>query len=250
MNWFYIVIGFCFFLLITCTFSPAFSEQFAVYRKLDRRKRLGWDQRVTSFVHSILVSLLALYHVLTYKEPYSDPSELARFMIHLVMAYIIQDTFVIIVLDGDTDSKADILHHVFTTCLCYISQLGFDYWHLIATYRVLAELSTPLLNVRWFIYAFGKNKDPIFTWNNLAFAVSFFVSRIAVMPYFYGVVQGLLATEVYNQNVGPITHVTWLAVVVMMDVLNLYWFSFIAKKVVRSVQVVMTSKQSKLIIAD
>lgn len=247
MNWFYMVIGFCGFLLITCTLSPAFSEYFSVYRKLDRRKKLGWHQRVTSFVHSILVSLLALYHLLTYKEPYSDPSELARFTIHLVMSYIIQDTFVIIVLDGDTDSKADILHHIFTTLLCYISQLGFDYWHLIATYRVLAEISTPFLNIRWFIYAFGRNKDPIFTWNNLAFAVSFFLSRLAIMPYFYGIVRGLLATDIYNQNVGPITHIVWQATMIMMDILNVYWFSLIAKKVLRSVQVVMPNKQSKLI---
>lgn len=246
MNWFYIVINFCVCLVMTLVISPSFSKQFDAYRKLDRRKKMGWDQRVTSLVHSTVVSIFAVYHVLVTDEPYSNPSELARFTIHIVMAYIIQDMFVILVLGGDMDSTADLIHHVFTAVLCYISQLGFEYWHLVAILRVLAEMSTPFLNVRWFIFAFGKNKEPIFNWNNLAFAVAFFASRIMIMPFFYRTLRGLIQTEIYNNSVGPILHVTWILFVIAMDILNLYWFSFIAKKVVKTLKTMIFPSKAKL----
>jgi len=101
----------------------------------------------------------------------------------------------------------------------------------MAQVRILAELSTPFLNMRWFLYITGNVKHHLYIKNGFAFAIAFFISRIAIIPFFWSISIKVIHLQDYVESVNPILHVIWISLCLLLDSLNVFWFSKIVKKV-------------------
>lgn len=92
-----------------------------------------------------------------------------------------------------------------------------------ANFRLICELSTPLVNMRWFLYAAGHNKKSrAFFINGIAMTVLFFAVRIAVIPVYWYKVYSVVDSELWAQ----MRHFRYIMIVtcVILDVINLFWF--------------------------
>lgn len=119
------------------------------------------------------------------------------------------------------NSTEDLCHHLLgavltTTCLLTVGPARLGY-HILIT-----ELSTPLLNIMWFLkklqYDTHPKFVPLFRFLGKAFTVVFFLTRIIYLPYLTR--NGFL----YMKDSLAITDPHILACMVALCVLNAFWF--------------------------
>jgi hypothetical protein len=92
-----------------------------------------------------------------------------------------------------------------------------------ANFRLIVELSTPLVNIRWFLYAVGFKKDSLhFFINGILMTLMFFAVRIASIPVYWYKVYTVLdsPTWIKMRNFRYVMIVTCVA----LDIINIYWF--------------------------
>ncbi len=92
-----------------------------------------------------------------------------------------------------------------------------------ANFRLICELSTPLVNMRWFLYAAGHNKNsPAFFVNGIAMTVMFFAVRIAIIPVYWYKVYSVVDSQLWMQ----MRHFRYIMIVtcLILDVINIFWF--------------------------
>ncbi|XP_007444225.1 transmembrane protein 56-A-like, partial [Python bivittatus] len=92
-----------------------------------------------------------------------------------------------------------------------------------ANFRLLSELSTPFVNLRWFLDAAGwPRTSRLVLANGLAMMVVFFVVRIAVIPSYYMQVYAWYGTPEY-ERLGLSVQLAWIGPSIALEVLNLVW---------------------------
>ncbi|XP_074917310.1 TLC domain-containing protein 4-like [Chelonoidis abingdonii] len=92
-----------------------------------------------------------------------------------------------------------------------------------ANFRLLSELSTPFVNLRWFFDTVGQPRSSWFVLaNGLAMTVVFFLVRIAVIPSYYARVLAWYGTPEYAR-LGLAVQVAWIVPSLALEVLNLVW---------------------------
>jgi hypothetical protein len=92
-----------------------------------------------------------------------------------------------------------------------------------ANLRLIVELSTPLVNMRWYLYALGYKKDSIkFFVNGIAMTVMFFLVRVAFIPVYWYKVYTVIDSPLWMKmrNFRYIMVITCI----ILDVINVYWF--------------------------
>ncbi|EMP37253.1 Transmembrane protein 56 [Chelonia mydas] len=92
-----------------------------------------------------------------------------------------------------------------------------------ANFRLLSELSTPFVNLRWFFDTVGQPRSSWFVLaNGLAMTVVFFLVRIAVIPSYYARMLAWHGTPEYAR-LGLAVQVAWIMPSLALEVLNLVW---------------------------
>lgn len=92
-----------------------------------------------------------------------------------------------------------------------------------ANFRLIVELSTPLVNMRWFLYVCGYPKDSLkFFLNGISMTFIFFLVRIFSIPFYWYKVYTILDTPQWSK-LKYFRHVMILTCV-CLDVINIYWF--------------------------
>jgi hypothetical protein len=92
-----------------------------------------------------------------------------------------------------------------------------------ANLRLIVELSTPLVNMRWYLYALGYKKDSIiFFVNGIVMTVTFFLVRVAFIPVYWYKVYIVIDSPLWMKmrNFRYIMVITCI----ILDVINVYWF--------------------------
>lgn len=92
-----------------------------------------------------------------------------------------------------------------------------------ANFRLIVEFSTPLVNMRWFLYACGYSKDcGHFFLNGIAMTMVFFLARIMTIPVYWFKVYSVLDSVLWIK----LKYFRHLMVVTcfFLDVINIYWF--------------------------
>ncbi|ELV11954.1 Transmembrane protein 56 [Tupaia chinensis] len=115
----------------------------------------------------------------------------------------------------------------------------------IANFRLLAELSSPFVNQRWF---FETLKYPKFSKanviNGVLMTVVFSIVRIAAIPPFYGFMCSVYGTEPYLR-LGFLIQFTWISTCVVLDVLNVMWMIKISKGCIKVISLIRQEKAKK-----
>ncbi|XP_055962564.1 TLC domain-containing protein 4 [Sorex fumeus] len=216
------------FHLVSSWFSAKVSTGF---RKLSPQKKIEWNSRIVSTVHSLVVGILGLY-ILFFDKSKDDPlwgeSPLVDVNISIASGYLFSD-LVILLLNWEVVGDVGFVLHHCTSLYAFIFLLTNGVLRYIGNYRLLAELSSPFVNQRWFFEAL---KYPKFSKaniiNGVLMMVVFFIVRVAAMPPFYYYVYSVYGTEPYLK-LGRVIQYSWISSCSILDVMNIMWMIKISK---------------------
>lgn len=105
-----------------------------------------------------------------------------------------------------------------------------------ANFRLIVELSTPLVNMRWFFYAVGYDKYSLYFFiNGIVMTLLFFIVRIAMIPLYWYKVYTVLESP-HWMKMRNFRYVM-ICTCVLLDIINIYWF----KKMFRGAVMVFQS---------
>ncbi|RFU72171.1 duf887 domain protein [Trichoderma arundinaceum] len=238
--------------------SPLLSRLLAPqhYSKLSRKRRLNWDAHVVSFIQSTLINIIAIWVMIVDQErKHMDWEEriwgytgAAGMVQALAAGYFVWDLFV-------TSFNLDVfglgtLAHAVAALLVYT--LGFrPLVNYYGSVFILWELSTPFLNIHWFLDKINMTGTSVQLYNGLLLLFSFFSARLV-----YGTFQSFCVlrdmwaavnthpTKGFSQS--PVmefatqesTVQPWLAIAYFMsnitlNTLNFYWFIMMIRAVLK-----------------
>ncbi|KKA30532.1 hypothetical protein TD95_003366 [Thielaviopsis punctulata] len=221
------------------------------YPQLSRARRLNWDAHVVSMVQSIMINGIALWVL------YVDPDRKNNDWEHRIWAYTGADAMVQAMAAGyflwDLVVTSMNLHifglgtlaHAISALAVY--SLGFKpFLNHYACIFILWELSTPFLNIHWFLDKLNMTGSKLQLYNGMMLIFTFFTARLV-----FGTWQSFLAmrdiwasinvvppsvvagtaklSNVYNFTTVDSAIPIWLGAAYLasnltLNSLNFYWF--------------------------
>ncbi|XP_006882484.1 PREDICTED: transmembrane protein 56 [Elephantulus edwardii] len=242
--------SFVIFQLLFHFVSSWFSEKISPsFNNLSFEKKIEWNSRVVSTCHSLVVGIFSLYICLFDEVTKADPlwgdSSLVKVNISISLGYLISDLLLIFYYWRVIGDKMFVIHHC-TALYGYYMLLAFGALESIGNFRLLAELSSPFVNQRWF---FETLKYPKFSKvnviNGILMTVAFFLVRIAVIPPFYYFMYSVYGTEAYNR-IGILIQSSWAVTCIVLDIMNIYWMIKITKGCIKVISLIRQEKARHL----
>jgi len=206
--------------------SPYLFSKFHFYQHLSSDQKLEWNSRFLSTIHAAIVTLRTLY-VLSFhhfEDLVWQPDIFAFHSIAITTGYIIADLVMLMIYQEKIGGTIGIGIHHLTTIVAYMICLVNRYLVYFANFKLLAEASTVFLNLRWSLVTCGKKTSQLYFYNGLALTSTFFLSRLFIIPFFYREVFNTIGTSTYKEAVSYSSHITWISISIILDVLNFIWF--------------------------
>jgi hypothetical protein len=219
------------------TVDPKFKIQFAGY--------------VVSCVHAFITTYRGFSHMYALKtnpdtarnlmalysnEYYSDFVEEVRTGViltnQMVLTYMFHDLVHTLERFPDLGGWDSITHHVIFVMASFAAG-----WNKIFcfpfSWLVVGELSTPFLNLRWFLRAVGMKDSSLATINGLLFAITFFIARVLIFGW--GVFEMVIDFSFIWNKIESVYGVRYVVVNIFAAfALNLYWFYLIVMGILRT----------------
>ncbi|QUC15898.1 uncharacterized protein UV8b_00139 [Ustilaginoidea virens] len=251
-----VLLGALFYSFVFYPFSPAVSRLLAPkhYTKLSRKRRLNWDAHVVSMVQSLVINGLALWVLfvdgeraaMSWEERVWGYTGATSMIQALAAGYFLWDLIV-------TGCNVDIfgpgtLAHAVAALLVF--SLGFrPFVNYYGCIFILWELSTPFLNIHWFMDKLDMTGSQAQLYNGFLLLFTFFSCRLV-----YGTYQSVKVfrdiwfainnhPSIEAQKVAEMGFVSetstvppWLGAVYLasnltLNGLNMYWFIMMIKAV-------------------
>nr|XP_008263063.1 TLC domain-containing protein 4 isoform X2 [Oryctolagus cuniculus] len=215
------------------------------FNSLSFEKKIEWNSRIVSTCHSLVVGIFGLYIFLfdeaTQADPlWGDPS-LVKVNIAIASGYLMSDLLILILYWKIIGDKFFIIHHC-AAIYAYFFVLRDGVLAYIGNFRLLAELSSPFVNQRWF---FEVLKYPKFSKanviNGILMTLVFFFVRIATIPPMYGFMYSVYGTEPY-ERLGALIQFTWISTCLVLDVMNVMWMIKISKGCIKVISLIRQEK--------
>jgi hypothetical protein len=218
----------------TCALSHALSR---TYRSLPSpAARAGWDTRVVSTLHAVLIVALALAggvdlitdpaHATTLLSLRASPLTTAA--LGVSAGYFLVDLFLVVRHPG-LGGPAMAAHHCAALAALAVGGTR-DEGHLWTLALMLAEATTPLVNARYFLDAVGLRSHALYILNGLALTASWFVVRVAGFAAFFW---ALWTHRADVAALSPLCRGLLSTVPVLFGGLNLYWFALLLRGVAK-----------------
>lgn len=233
------------FMVVYMIVSPIISNLYSkTYSSLKIHHKIEWNNRFTSTTFSLVVSIISLY-VLIFDHaielsPLTYNSKLVKTNIAIVMGYTLSDMTIIVynyIIIGDAFT---LLHHSFSL-FAYSYALTYSVMPYFANFRLICELSTPLVNMRWFLYAAGHNKNsPYFFINGMAMTIMFFAVRIAIIPVYWYKVYSVMDSQDWLQM--KFLRYIMIITCLILDIINIFWF----KKMFAGAKAILLTNQKSI----
>lgn len=180
-----VIFAFAFYQLTHSYISPWLSTVLfpRYYPQLPKRTRLNWDIHVVSFVQSVLINVLALWVMFADEERkrmnidervhgYTGANGLVQ---ALATGYFIYD-LIVSTLHINLFGVGMLFHAI--SALCVFS-LGFrPFVNYYAPTFILYELSSPFLNIHWFLDKVNMTGSKLQWYNGMMLLVVFFSCRL------------------------------------------------------------------------
>ncbi|XP_042200675.1 TLC domain-containing protein 4-B-like [Callorhinchus milii] len=234
--------------------SPRLSASLSPgYKLLSEVQKTEWNSRCVSTLHALLVGSLSLY-ILWFDEAvnrdpvWGDP-KLVKVNIAIASGYLIND-LVLLLCHWTTIGDGFFLCHHLAALYAYQYVLNRGLLPYFANFRLIAELSTPFVNQRWFFEVLGFPRTKTLAMlNGVAMAGTFFLVRIAVIPSYYHKVVDTFGTEGFERlGLGP--QCAWLTSSISLDVLNVIWMYKIGRGCCKILLRFRSRKPSRLLLAE
>ena len=217
--------------LIMEKISPYICSSHKSYRSLDEDVKIGWNSRVLSFVHSFVVTILAVYTVRTwdFNNRVEGGHQFSYNTAAITAGYIAADFVMMDIYQKKIDASLHLyLHHVCVFSACVVSVIKQKLLYYIC-FKLIAEASTVFLNLRFFLLALNMKSSFLYKLNGFVLVVVFFLCRLAVMPVFYYQLFNTVNNFMHRSGVPTFLYALF-CMSVAVDSLNVYWF----KKIFRA----------------
>ncbi|EKV08349.1 TRAM/LAG1/CLN8 homology domain [Penicillium digitatum] len=180
-----VIAAFAFYLFVHAVLSPRLSPILfpQSYNKLTPRTKLNWDIHVVSLVQSVLINAAALWVMYSDEERSSMTSGervfgytgACGFIQALAVGYFLYDLIVSIV--HVRMFGIGMLFHAISAL--WVFSLGFKpFLNFFAPTFILYELSSPFLNIHWFLDKVNMTGSRVQWYNGMALLSSFFACRL------------------------------------------------------------------------
>lgn len=226
------------FHFVSYWFSAKISSGF---HRLNLEKKIEWNSRVVSTCHSLVVGILGLYIFFFDEATLTDrlwgDSAIAKVNISIATGYLFSDLLILISYWKVIGDKYFILHHC-TALFAYYLVLRYGLLLYVGNFRLLAELSSPFVNQRWFYEVLGYPKlCKANVINGILMTVVFFLVRIAAMPPTYLFLYEVFGTEPF-MRLGRVIQFSWISSCVVLDVMNVMWMIKISKGCIKVISLI------------
>uniref|UniRef100_A0A8C3T1V5 TLC domain-containing protein n=1 Tax=Chelydra serpentina TaxID=8475 RepID=A0A8C3T1V5_CHESE len=160
-------------------------------------------------------------HPLTACASRGDPY-LVKLNVAITCGYLLYDLLLLLRYWKTLGDSLFVCHHL-VALYAYGYVLSRGVLPYFANFRLLSELSTPFVNLRWFFDTVGQPRSSWFVLaNGMAMTVVFFLVRIAIIPSYYARVLAWHGTPEYTR-LGLAVQVAWIVPSLALEVLNLVW---------------------------
>lgn len=237
----YLILAYTFLWFLIEYFSYYFWNYFFYF---DVQKLQSWEQRqfytkTVAFSHAFLVSLLSINNIsnlfLNHKNDFIFSQNSLHYInqeikltILITMTYFIWD----IITCFKEKQPVDIFIHAF---IGFIGSFISWYYHILPIYVIFAilyEISTPFLNLRWFLIKINRSDNHYFTIIQNCFGYFFVFFRILLG---FILINSFLFYDIYiNQHILHLgnTKIQFYLIIlikIISDLLNLFWLHKILK---------------------
>ncbi|CAL0315682.1 unnamed protein product [Lupinus luteus] len=217
------------------------------YGQLCRATKIEWNNRGFSTLHALLVSFTSFY-LLVISDLFSEDSHedlivnrssnLSNTVLGISIGYFITDLAMIFWYFPALGGLQYVLHHglsMFSITLSLLSGQVQIYVLMI----LLSEITTPFVNLRWYLNAAGLKSSKLYIANGIAMFLVWLVARILLFIYFF---YHMWTHFDEVEEVLPLSFYTLLVVPPVLAMMNIFWFWKIVKGVVKAVS--LLQKQS------
>lgn len=210
------------------------SYYFKGYAALTKIQRIEWNNRGMSSTHALYITVMALYIVFI-SDLFSDnhlgslityrASPLSNFTLGVSLGYFISDLGMIFWLFPSLGGMEYVIHH--TLSVIGIAYTMFTGEGQLYTYMLLiSEVTTPGINLRWFLDTAGMKRSPAYLINGVVMFFAWLIARILLFFYiFYH--EYLHYDQVKQMHL--FGYLLVLIVPVVLAVMNMMWFSKILR---------------------
>ncbi|XP_049735684.1 TLC domain-containing protein 4-like [Elephas maximus indicus] len=215
------------------------TKVFPRFNSLSWEEKIDWNSRVVSTYHASVVGVFCLYILFFDKALRADPIRgdpwLVNVNIAITSGYLISDLLFLIFYWKAIGETVYIVHHCAMLYICFhILKEGILAY--IGNFRLIAEISTPFVNQRWFLRTLRYQKSSeAYIINGVLMTVTFFLTRTAMIPAFYYYLYCMYGTDVYI-GLGLLIQCSLIGSCVTIDVMNAIWMVKISRGWVKLIQ--------------
>eukprot|EP00192_Tetraselmis_astigmatica_P021047 CAMPEP_0117655314 /NCGR_PEP_ID=MMETSP0804-20121206/4214_1 /TAXON_ID=1074897 /ORGANISM="Tetraselmis astigmatica, Strain CCMP880" /LENGTH=274 /DNA_ID=CAMNT_0005461659 /DNA_START=340 /DNA_END=1164 /DNA_ORIENTATION=+ len=189
----------------------------------------GAAHRITSHIHNTLavpLGIVVLMDPSLHSNPLYGTSQLGGMLALLSAGYFLHD-LIIVTLFVSEAGIGFFLHGFFCSGL-YMYGYFMHELHFFAAAFILWEMSTPFVQLRWFLVEMGLKETKLYVGNGIVMMVVFFIARLVIGSYFSWVFWIAAMEELRSPNpegFQPGFIYFALAANVILNSLNFFWFS-------------------------
>lgn len=231
-----LLISFCATLISPYCVSPLLWRILLPANKRPPRSDIHFHTMLSSTVHAVISSSLCVY-ILLYglmgTNRLFSKLPLGFTTMQISLGYFVGD-FIVCLCDSKLrNNKGSMMHHVagivgISLCLFYQGKAMF-----FVVYRLIAECSTPFVNLRWILLEFGKKDKSLYVFTGISMLITFILCRIIVIPWHWYEIMATVTTEACALLI-PLFFRVWLGFnYLIFDILNVYWGCRIVKGAIK-----------------
>ncbi|GAQ81464.1 hypothetical protein KFL_000810050 [Klebsormidium nitens] len=212
--------------ILSATYSPLLEA----YRKLPPMKKTEWDNRMFSTTHSLFVTFAAIsfFRSSLFLEPSlakddlvilrATPFTFAAF--GLSLGYFLLDIAMMTFYYPALGGAEYLVHHV-AAALAILTALVTGNGHVFIMIVFVTEMTTPFVNLRWYLSNSGLRQSVWYTINGVLLFVGWLTARVLVFLYlFWYMYDHRDELHVFT----PTQKAALFGLPPIFFVLNLYWF--------------------------
>jgi len=215
--------------------SPVISQRCTrSYKTLDRRTQINWDMHFVSMVQALLILVMSLGVVndpALSKDRVLGYSEFGGLTYAFAVGYFVWDS-IMSIRYVHYFGVGFALHGVASALTFIFAFRPFLMYY--GPHFLLFELSTPFLNINWFMDKTGRASHPLQTVNGVILILTFLGVRI--LWGWYAAWQVAKDLYPYRHSLPPWLLGIYLINNMSLNILNLYWFGKMIDAVKRRAQ--------------
>lgn len=225
----FFVAGVCYYL------SHFLSKLVPAYNTLTPGGQAEWCSRVVSNIHAVIVtygSLRILSSDVYDKYPYTAWSEEGRFYANILLGYFLYD-LILCLSYKQLRTVGTLFHHCLG--LFYYTVVNVSgHAQYLAMLWLASELTTPFVNMRWFLFVMKKTDTTLYLVNGMLMTLGFLLWRVIYIPgsalytlYYFS--DHIKLTAPYVQPLIPISMPS-------ITILNAYWTYLMIKGILKFIK--------------